>query len=237
MEGNNLELQEKKRAQAMGIAFLVFAFAIVALFVPGTTANQRTTFVFMQADALPIGDLVFGSLAGLYALALLAAFMGAWQLAKGFKNVYVVLGVVAGLFVLAFLTWAARDKSMNLTGVLQSTLLRAVPITFAALSGVMCERCGVVNIGIEGMMLSGAFLSALVGSVMQSFWWGLFAAIFAGGLMGALLAVLAIRYKVDQIVAGTAINILATGLTSYFSSRYLQTNQALNSPPTFRPIA
>lgn len=238
MEVNNLEIQAKKRARAMGIAFIVFALAILALFLPGTSSAQQTTFTFNmnQGEALPIGNLVFSSVTGLYLLAVLSAFLGAWQLAKGFKNVYLVLGVVAGLFILAFLTWAARDKSMNLTGMLQSTLLRAIPITLAALSGVMCERCAVINIGIEGMMLSGAFLSALVGSVTHNVWWGLAAALFGGGLMGALLAVLAIKYKVDQIVAGTAINILATGLTSYFSSRYLQSNEALNNPATFSPI-
>jgi len=121
--------------------------------------------------------------------------------------------------------------------MLQSTLLRAIPIILAALSGVMCEKSGVVNIGIEGMMLSGAFLAALLGSLTGSQWGGLLAALFGGGLMAALLAVLAIKYKVSQVVAGTAINILATGITSYFSSRYLQTNAALNSPPTFKPIA
>jgi simple sugar transport system permease protein len=173
---------------------------------------------------------------GLFLFAGLAAFLGVWQLVRRFERVNLVLGIVAGAFILAFLTWAARDKSMNLAGMIGSTLLRAMPITLAALSGVMCERSGVVNIGIEGMMLSGAFLSALIGSVAQSQWWGLLAALFAGGLMGALLAVLAIRYKVDQIVAGTAITILATGLTSYFSSRYLQRNTALNSPPTFSSL-
>ncbi len=100
----------------------------------------------------------------------------------------------------------------------------------------MCERCGVVNIGIEGMMLAGAFLAALFGSITDSVWLGLLAAMVGGGLMAALLAILAIRYKVNQIIAGTAINILATGLTSYFSSRYLQKYAELNSPATFSPI-
>ncbi|HPD40506.1 MAG TPA: ABC transporter permease, partial [Anaerolineae bacterium] len=205
----------------------------------GTTTSQRTTFTFQasRGEALALPPLTFGTLTGLYVLAILTAFLGAWQIARGFRNHNLVLGIVALLFVLAFLSWAASDKSMNLTGMLQSTLLRAIPIILAALSGVMCEKSGVVNIGIEGMMLSGAFLAALLGSLTGSQWGGLLAALFGGGLMAALLAVLAIKYKVSQVVAGTAINILATGLTSYFSSRYLQTNAALNSPPTFKPIA
>ncbi len=228
----------KRKARNMGITFLVFAFAILVLFLPGTEAGQQTTFTLNVArgEVADLPDLVFSTRLGLFLFAGLAVLLGVWQLVRGFERVNPVLGIVAGAFVLAFLTWAARGKSMNLAGMIGSTLLRAVPITLAALSGVMCERSGVVNIGIEGMMLSGAFLSALIGSVAQSQWWGLLAALFGGGLMGALLAVLAIRYKVDQIVAGTAITILATGLTSYFSSRYLQKNTALNSPPTFRPI-
>ncbi len=228
----------KRRARTLGVLYLLVALAIVFLFVPGAGGGQTTRFVFNEATekALPVGDLVFPTRAALYGLALLTAFAGAYQLARGFARQNAVLGVVAGLFVLAFLSWAARGQSMNLTGMMKSSLLRAIPIILAALSGVMCERCGVVNIGIEGMMLSGAFLAALVGSVAGSVWVGLFGAMLGGALMAGLLAVLAIKYKVNQIVAGTAINILATGITSYFSSRYLQKYAALNSPPTFSPI-
>lgn len=230
--------KQQQHARIMGIVFLVFALAILLFFVPGTKSGQKTTFVFdvSRGEALPIGSLTFATNFALYLMAVLAVFTGAWQLAKGFRHANTVLGFTAGLFVLAFLTWAARDQSMNLTGLLQSSLLRAIPITLAALSGIMCERSGVINIGIEGMMLAGAFLSALFGSIFDSVWVGLLGALIGGGLMAALLAVLAIKYKVDQVIAGTAITILATGLTSFFSSRYLHGNQALNTPPTFRPI-
>jgi general nucleoside transport system permease protein len=225
----------RRRARVLGIVFCGIALAILLLFLPGTQAGERTTFAFVETrgESLPIGDLVFETRLGLYLLATGAAFAGAWQLARGFRHADAVLGMVAGFFILAFLAWAARGRSMNLTGMLNSSLLRAIPIILAALSGVMCERSGVVNIGIEGMMLSGAFLSALIGSVFGSVWVGLIAAMVGGTLMSGLLAVLAIKYKVNQIVAGTAINILATGLTSFFSSRYLQRDIALNRPPTF----
>ncbi len=231
-------IMDIRRARTLGIVFLGFAALMLILFLPGTTGSQQTTFAFdlELSQALPIGRLTFNTQASLYVLAVIAVFLGAWQLARGFKQVYLVLGFVVAMFVLAFLTWAARERSMNMTGMLQATLLRAVPITLAALSGIMCERCAVINIGIEGMMLAGAFAAALVGSLTKSMWGGLLAALIAGGLMGALLAVLAIRYKVNQVVAGTAINILATGLTSYFSSRYLQAIPELNRPTTFRPV-
>jgi len=231
-------LKSKRRARTMGIFFCLVSLSVLLLFMPSTQPEEVTTFAFTERnnDAFMIADLVFPTRIGLYLMALVAIFAGGWQLTKGFERVNVVLGLVVGAFVLAFLAWAARGHSMNMTGLIKSSLLRAIPITLAALSGVMCERCGVVNIGIEGMMLAGAFLAALFGSITDSVWLGLVAAMVGGGLMAALLAVLAIRYKVNQIIAGTAINILSTGLTSYFSSRYLQKYAELNSPTTFSPI-
>jgi len=140
------------------------------------------------------------------------------------------------LFIFAFLTWAARGKSMSLLGMLQSTLLRSVPLTFGALSGVLCERSGVINIAIEGMMISAAFTATVVGSITSSLWVGLLIGALTGALMGWVLGVLAIRYRVDQIIAGTVINILALGLTSYFSARFLEANQSLNNPGRFQSI-
>jgi simple sugar transport system permease protein len=111
-----------------------------------------------------------------------------------------------------------------------------VPITFGALSGVLCERSGVVNIAIEGMLLSGAFVAAVVASATGNNWFGVVGAVIAGGLLAGVLAVLSIRYRVNQIIAGTVINIFAVGITSFISTRVLQQNQALNTPPRFDPI-
>jgi ABC-type uncharacterized transport system permease subunit len=126
---------------------------------------------------------------------------------------------------------------MNLTGIFQTTLYRAVPITFGALSGVLCERSGVVNIAIEGMLLSGAFISAVVASVTDNSWIGIIAAVAVGGLLAFVLAVLSIRYLVNQIIAGTVINLFAVGLTSFLSTRVLTGNPDLNTPERLGPIS
>jgi simple sugar transport system permease protein len=226
------------------LLFLGAGLLIFLLFARGATQGQTTTFALMprQSESLPVPDLSFPTLAALYAFAILSVFMGGWQLARGFRRVNLALGAVAGLFVLAFLTWAARDKSLNLTGLLSSSLLRAVPIALAALSGVICERCAVINIGIEGMMLTGAFVAALMGSVAANVWqwpaglaqmFGLVSALASGALLGLLLAVLAVRFKIDQIIAGTAINILGTGITSFLSARILAEFGQLNNPGIF----
>ena len=123
-----------------------------------------------------------------------------------------------------------------MVGMLESTLLRATPIALAALSGVMCERSGVVNIAIEGMMLSAACTATIVGSLTHNLWFALFSALIAGGLLGGLLAIFAIRFKVDQIISGTAINILSTGATSFISARFLAVYQELNNPGKFTGV-
>jgi simple sugar transport system permease protein len=226
------------------LVFLGAGLAIFLLFARGATQAETTTFDLMprQSESLPVPDLSFPTLAALYAFTIISVFIGGWQLARGFRRVNLALGAVAGLFVLAFLTWAARDKSLNLTGLLSSALLRAVPIALAALSGVICERCAVINIGIEGMMLTGAFVAALMGSVAANVWqwpaglaqiFGLISALAAGALLGLLLAVLAVRFKIDQIIAGTAINILGTGITSFLSARILAEFGQLNNPGIF----
>jgi simple sugar transport system permease protein len=170
-------------------------------------------------------------------IAAVCGFLGGVQLTRGFgKRVNLVLGIVVLLFVFAFLTWAARGGSLNLVGMLQSTLLRSVPITFGALCGVLCERSGIVNIGIEGMLLSAAFTGSIVASASGNLWIGLLGAALIGALLAWVLAVLSIRYLVDQIIGGTFINIFALGMTSYLSSRVLQEYQDLNNPGRFPPV-
>jgi simple sugar transport system permease protein len=187
-------------------------------------------------QALPVGDLVAAGAAWtLCHGGGWRCFIGFAQLARGLGRLEGLgLGVVALILVLAFLTWAARGRSLNLEGVLETAVQRATPIALAALSGVLCERSGIVNIAIEGMMLTAALVSAVVGSVSGSLWVGLGAAMLSAGLLGALLAVLSIRFKVNQIISGTAINILATGGTSYISAKFLSVyQQQLEQPRKF----
>ena len=101
------------------------------------------------------------------------------------------------------------------------------------MAGILCERAGVVNIAIEGMMLMGAMVGALVGSVTDNLWIGLLAGVLAGVLLGLVHGVLSIKYKINQIISGTVINIFAAGMTSYISAKFLQVNQELNNPGTF----
>ena len=98
-----------------------------------------------------------------------------------------------------------------------STIRLSTPLILAALGGMFSERSGVINIALEGMMLAGAFTAAAVTYSAGSPWIGLMAAIGAGMLVALVHAIACIRYKADQVVVGTAINILMVGLPGFLS--------------------
>jgi len=141
----------------------------------------------------------------------------------------VLLGAAGFLMVSSFLITLTSGKELNLPGLLQTTLTAATPLTLGALSGVFCERAGVVNIAIEGMMLFGAFAAIVATSLSGSHWIGMLAAVLTGGIIAVLHAIMSVTYRVDQIISGTVINILAAGATRYLKIRILSPAD-LNSP-------
>jgi simple sugar transport system permease protein len=101
--------------------------------------------------------------------------------------------------------------------IMASSIRFAIPYTLAGLGGTYSERSGVVNIGLEGMMLTGAFTAVAVTNATGSAWLGLLAAIFAGMLLGLIHGVVCVTFKADQIVSGLAIIIFAAGITVFFA--------------------
>jgi len=219
------------RAYAIGIIALMAAAGIILLAL-GKQGLQSTFVLTSQRAGVTIAapDLILPSFTSLIILGVVSAGIGFWQVFRGFKKSDWVVIIVAGLAILAFLIWATTSKSLNLTGMLVSSTIRATPIALAALSGIYSERSGVVNIGIEGMMLVGAFSSVVFASITQNMLVGVIAGILAGMVLGALHAVLSIKYKVNQIISGTGIIILALGLTSYLQRSVLNTFPYLNQP-------
>jgi simple sugar transport system permease protein len=229
------------RSRVYGLIFLGLAVAMLLLFALGSDPGSETTFGLNPAGgsvAVSIGPLSVPSRETCLLLSVVCAFLAGVQLTRGFgTRTNLILAVVVALFVLAFLTWAAHGRSLNLVGLLQSTLLRSVPITFGALAGVLCERAGVVNIAIEGMLLSAAFMGSFVGSATHNLWIGMLAGAVIGGFLGWILAALSIRYLVNQVIGGIAINLFAVGITGFLSARVLEQYQELNNPGRFGPIA
>lgn len=225
---------EEKRATFVGVVLIALAAFVFWAFGLGSAAGVDATFnlslpgarfadITWVVDARILAFIVAGVL----------AFLGGFVLMRThlrWTNIALATGLV--LFALAFLTWAAGGKSFSLVGMLQSTVLLSVPVTLGASSGLMCERVAVINIAIEGQLLTAAFVGTIVGSAW-GIWAGLFAAILTGAILGAVLAVLAIKYRIDQIIAGVVINIFALGLTSFLARRVLSESPDLNSPGRF----
>lgn len=229
------------RQRVMGILFILIGLVIWFLFSRTIEPGVQTKFVMTPGGStVTLPDIVVPALSLINVLAGASLVLGVIQLVKprGFgRYTNLVLAVVVGMFILAFITWAAAGKSLNLAGLLNTTVLKAVPLTLGALSGILCERSGVVNIAIEGMMLMGSMVAALVATLTGSLWIGVLAAVLSAGLLGLLHGVFSIRYKMNQIISGTAINIFAIGMTSYISSKFLQVYQTeLNNPGVVQPI-
>jgi simple sugar transport system permease protein len=119
----------------------------------------------------------------------------------------------------------------DVVGLLAQTLITATPLTLAALGGIMCERSGVINIALEGIMLTGAFVGYAVALATHNVWLGVLAAVVAGMLIATLHAALAVSLLVDQIVSGMVINILAVGITGVFYRNYIESS-GLAGPDT-----
>jgi simple sugar transport system permease protein len=143
------------------------------------------------------------------------------------------------LFVVAFLIWVvggARTPTISLAGLIAGSVTLAVPLVFGSLSGVLCERAGVVNIAIEGQLLGGAFTAALVASMTKSPFIGLLAAAVAGAVVSMVLALFSIKYLVNQIIVGVVLNVLVSGLTGFLFSTVMQANKAQFNSPGRLPI-
>jgi simple sugar transport system permease protein len=150
----------------------------------------------------------------------------------------VSIGVVLVFFVISLLCWAYAGSAipLNVVNLLQSTMNLSIPLVLGALAGCMCERSGVINIAIEGQLLTGAFAAAVVASAFGSLSLGLITGSLAGGLLGLVLAWFAIAYLVDQIILGVVLNVLASGLTGYLNNRVLVPRPELNTGNTFGAI-
>ncbi|AXH37235.1 ABC transporter permease [Humibacter sp. BT305] len=222
------------------IAFAIFAVASVLLFIVFGRDGDTTFRLSTDSDVIQLPQAVLPTRGTgivlsivLVALALLSFYL----VASARKVRLWYSAIFAVLFLVAFLTWAAAGQTLPVPGLLIGTVGLSVPLVFGALGGVISERVGVVNVAIEGQLLGGAFVSAVIASVIGNPYVGLIGAIIAGMLVSFVLAAFSIKYWVDQVIVGVVLNVLVTGLTSFLYSTVLTEDAPLlNSPPRFDVI-
>jgi simple sugar transport system permease protein len=221
--------EQRKRARSIGITYLVLAAVCLGIF---TRRPGDAGFKISETGQFTLPAQGFAWVLGIVLVALAAA-----QLLRGFgKLSNVVLALAAATVFMSFLAWAAAGESFSFVGMLQDTVTRSVPITLGALGGILSERSGVINISIEGMLLAAACTSAIAAS-LTNLWLGTLVGALTGVGLAAVLAVMSIRYKVDQVIVGFAINFFALGVTSFISFRVLVPNRdTMNNLMPVKPI-
>jgi simple sugar transport system permease protein len=240
MANQSIVSRETKRKlngiYAMAIAS-IFSIVVFA-YLPKESGDITYSFV-LDDEWVLLKQWVIDSRVGAYgfsALSVAFTVLAYYLFRQGKKHGIAILGFSISFFM-AFLCWASAGDFVPFTGLLQGGLILAVPLIYGSLAGLVCERSGVINIAIEGQLLGSAFIAGIAGSLLQNAWYGLLVAPFAGALVSLLLAVFAIKYRIDQVILGFVINVLIIGLTSFAAQRFLtQDPDKWNSSPILKPI-
>jgi ABC-type uncharacterized transport system permease subunit len=217
----------------LGILALI-ALVFFGFLGPDQTAEMKISDAgdAVAVPALMIPGQVGGVVFGILLLAMAAYSIYLWT--QGERSPKWLPIAFAVVFVFALLVWivaGARQPSISLAGLVAGSVTLAVPLVFGSLSGVLCERVGVVNIAIEGQLLGGAFTAALVATMTGSPYIGLIAAAAAGAAVSMVLAVFSIKYLVNQIIVGVVLNVLVSGLTGFLYGTLMVPNkEQFNTP-------
>ena len=224
------------------IAFSIVT-ALVALLLALSPREGTTKFRFSsEGDFFRIPDVAVPGMGVAWTctvvLALITVF--AFLRVRANRRVPLVLTVVFAVLVLvAFLAWAGAGSARDFPVVrlIGGAVLLSVPIVFGALGGAVGEKAGVVNIAIEGQLLAGAFCAAVVGSITDSPWLGLVAAVAAGALVALVLGLFTITYRVNQVIVGVVLNVLVVGVTGFLYTQVLVPDAAtLNRTTRFPTV-
>ncbi len=183
---------------------------LLALFLALPPAKVRTA-------PLPVAIGIFAVAAGIWAYTRGERRIGGGAVVSGLAGIGIALIVMQanGARLEGVFVWSA---------LIAATLRYATPLTFAAIGGMFSERSGVVNIGLEGMMLMGAYFGAYGADATGSWVGGLFIGLISGALLAFVHAIFTITLRADQIVTGTAINFLALGVTGYLYNQHYGNN-------------
>lgn len=195
--------------------------------------SRRTDAI--QLPAIPVDSSLLGIISGVLMLAI-AALSLSFSL-KNRKTPLWLSSIYGLIGVTSLLGWLAAGNAVPIAFIAGTALVLAVPIMLGAMGGIMCERVGVTNIAIEAQLLTGAFMAAVVSSITDNFFLGIFSAMFAAALVSMVLAVFAIKYLAQQIIVGVVLNVLMIGITNFLYQQWLtEDSENVNFPGTLNII-
>ena len=214
------------------------ALALVVLYFFGIAGRSgQTSFELtrkqdlIQLPAFEIASAQLGVVSGV--IMLLLAVASLLLSLRNSKTPIWLVSIYGLLGVTALLGWLAADNTVPVVFIAGTALVLAVPIMLGAMAGVMSERSGITNIAIEGQLLTGAFMAAVVSSITDNFALGIFAAMFTAALMSMVLAVFAIKFLAQQIIVGVVLNVLVIGITNFLYQQWLtEDGENVNFPGT-----
>jgi general nucleoside transport system permease protein len=188
----------------------------------------------IQLPNIDVPSNVLGIASGILLLAI-AGFV-AWQVAKNVRSSIWLSILFGAIALVALLGWLAGGAVVPVAFILGSALVLAVPIILGAMAGVMSERVGVVNIAIEGQLLTGAFMASVVSTLTGNQIFGIISAMITAALFSAVLAVFAIRFLAQQIIVGVVLNVLAIGITNFLYQQWVTEDESATNSPGTLPI-
>ena len=188
----------------------------------------------VQLPYLDISSSLLGTVAGIILLAITGYV--AWQVSRNIRASIWFSLLFGAIALVALLGWLAAGSVVPVAFILGSALVLAVPIILGAMAGVMSERVGVVNIAIEGQLLTGAFVASVVGTLTENQIVGIIAAMFTAALFSAVLAVFAVRFLAQQIIVGVVLNVLAIGITNFLYQQWVTEDESATNSPGTLPI-
>lgn len=214
------------------------ALALVVLYFFGIAGRSGQTIFeltrkqdLIQLPAFEIASAQLGVVSGV--IMLLVAVASLLLSLLNSKTPIWLVSIYGLLGVTALLGWLAADNTVPVVFIAGTALVLAVPIMLGAMAGVMSERSGITNIAIEGQLLTGAFMAAVVSSITDNFALGIFAAMFTAALMSMVLAVFAIKFLAQQIIVGVVLNVLVIGITNFLYQQWLtEDGENVNFPGT-----
>jgi simple sugar transport system permease protein len=216
----------------MGVLALVVLYFFGIAGRSGQTVFELTRKQdLIQLPVFEIASAQLGVITGV--IMLLVAVVSLLLSLRNSKTPIWLVSIYGLLGVTALLGWLAADNTVPVVFIAGTALVLAVPIMLGAMAGVMSERSGITNIAIEGQLLTGAFMAAVVSSITDNFALGIFAAMFTAALMSMVLAVFAIKFLAQQIIVGVVLNVLVIGITNFLYQQWLtEDGENVNFPGT-----